>query len=72
MILSIFLTNRGKQSSKNAPIHIPRDPTKRRRLMEKSYDSSKKSYDSEKKGDGSSKKGYYFFKKHPTLVLVNL
>ena len=23
MILSIFWTNRGKQSSKNAPIHIP-------------------------------------------------
>ncbi|MBQ5728886.1 MAG: hypothetical protein IIV54_00670 [Bacteroidaceae bacterium] len=32
----------------------------------------KKGYGLEKKGDGSSKKGYYFFKKHPTLYLVNL
>lgn len=66
MILSIFWTNRGKQSSKNAPIHIPQ------RSDEKATALRKKGYGLEKKDDGSSKKGYYFFKKHPTLYLVNL
>ena len=56
MILSIFWTNRGKQSSKNAPIHTTQ------RSYEKGNGSEKKNYDSEKKGDGSSKKDYYFFK----------
>jgi hypothetical protein len=41
-------------------------------LEKKSYDSEKKDDGSEKKDDGSLKKGYYFFKKHPTLYLVNL
>jgi hypothetical protein len=52
--------------------HPPEIRRKRLRLREKDYGSLKKSYDSEKKGDGSLKKGYYFFKKHPTLYLVNL
>jgi hypothetical protein len=41
-------------------------------IRRKGDGSSKKSYGSEKKDYGSSKKGYYFFKKHPTLYLVNL
>jgi hypothetical protein len=60
------LDEQGKTVVKKRPNSHPPE------IRRKGDGSLKKGYDSEKKDDGSSKKGYYFFKKHPTLFLVNL
>jgi hypothetical protein len=60
------LDEQGKTVVKKHPNSHPPE------IRRKGDGSLKKSYGLEKKGDGSSKKDYYFFKKHPTLYLVNL